>query len=135
MEEEQKVPPQHPPVNHTGHANPWLFFKNQYEDIVSKVNLRKTFYEESKKNAKKVRSNKKNPTKNSSYYSTENAGNASPIYPSKKEDHIYQTAIPNTVIFIFELIFLYYNRLHTLMKALGVVYITVSSQIMERKFS
>lgn len=93
MEEETKINSQTNTVTSPNTTIPeWLTFKSKHEDITSKVEMRRDFYEETKANAKKLRSNKKNPTKKASYYSA-----SSPLHPSKSEDHIYQTAIPNTV--------------------------------------
>ena len=93
MEEETKIDPQtNTAIAPTPTLPEWLTFKSKHEDITSKVEMRRDFYEETKANAKKLRSNKKNPTKQSTYYTA-----SSPLHPGKSEDHIYQTAIPNTV--------------------------------------
>lgn len=99
MEEEQKVPlPSAPQLTSTNsQSNPWLSFKNTIDEVTSSIHIKQRFYQETKSNAKKIRSNKKNPTKSSKYYMESLQGASSPLHPTKAEDHIYQTAIPNTV--------------------------------------
>jgi len=99
MEEEQKIPLPSPPqlTSTDSQSNPWLSFKNTIDDVTSSIHIRQRFYQETKSNAKKMRSNKKNPTKSSKYYMESLQGASSPLHPTKAEDHIYQTAIPNTV--------------------------------------
>ena len=95
MDEEHKIQPPGLPSGQeaSDKSDEWLCFKNQYEDLTSKVHLKKQFYEKTKLTAKKIRSNKKNPTKASnSQFSAD-----SPMLPKISEDSIYQTAIPNTV--------------------------------------
>ena len=101
MEEHKEVPPSSIEGSEdNNNSDSWLTFKNQHEGISSKVQIKKSFYNEAKSNTKKLRSNKKNPTKSGSYYTKKKSGLSSPIYPEKQEDHIYQTAIPNTVNFL-----------------------------------
>lgn len=94
MEEESKLEQQPPAVNIPNTNLPeWLTFQSKHGDLTSKVEMKRSFYNETKANVKKMRSNKKNPTKQASYYTA-----SSPLHPSKSEDHIYQTAVPNTVL-------------------------------------
>jgi len=104
MEEEQKIPLPSPPqlTSTDSQSNPWLSFKNTIDDVTSSIHIRQRFYQETKSNAKKMRSNKKNPTKSSKYYMESLQGASSPLHPTKAEDHIYQTAIPNTITYTYD---------------------------------
>ena len=96
MEEQKQAPPSSIEGSQADEDH-WLSFKNQHEGISSKFQIKKSFYNEAKSNAKKIRSNKKNPTKSHTYYSKIKSGLSSPLHSEKQQDHIYQTAIPNTV--------------------------------------
>ena len=90
MDEEEKIAPQQL-EEVSDKPDEWLSFKTNFEELTSKVHVRKDFYEKTKLNSKKMRCNKKNPTKSHS-----NSGE-SPMLHTISEDKIYQTAIPNTV--------------------------------------
>ena len=78
----------------------WVSVKNEVNDIKSRYYIKKEYLHEHKTNSKKLRFNKRNPTKNSDYYYD------NPLYKDanclldsvKTYDRIYQNAIPNTVI-------------------------------------
>jgi len=104
-EEEHKIPfpsPSQLTTTTSQQPNPWLYFKNTIDDINSSLTIKQRFYQETKSNAKKIRFNKKNPTKSSKYYTESLQSAASPMHPGKAEDHIYQTAIPNTITYTYE---------------------------------
>ncbi len=77
----------------------WVSVKNDWNNIRSKFYIKKEFHQEHKTNFKKIRFNKRNPTKTLDYYQQY------PLYKdanvfldfNKVHDRIYQNSIPNTV--------------------------------------
>jgi len=77
----------------------WVSVKNDWNNIRSKFYIKKEFHHEHKTNFKKIRFNKRNPTKTMDYYQQY------PLYKdanvfldfNKVHDRIYQNSIPNTV--------------------------------------
>jgi len=81
----------------------WDNLECKSEDYTSVIHIKKSFHQEIKKNRKQVKSNKRNPAKGSQYFSNLKLykNDYSHLFDDWRDDHAYQTAIPNTVIFIF----------------------------------
>jgi len=82
----------------------WVSVKNDWNNIRSKFYIKKEFHHEHKTNFKKIRFNKRNPTKTLDYYQQY------PLYKdanvfldfNKVHDRIYQNSIPNTITYTYE---------------------------------
>ena len=80
--------------------DPWIPYRNSYNDIDSKFYIRSNFLEESRSNSRKLHFNKKNPTKSSRYYKDlqQQTYKTGVILDSgSHDDHIFQTFLPNAV--------------------------------------
>ena len=75
----------------------WLAFQNKFDAYSNKAYISKEFYAEHKSCSKKLRCNKKNPTKTQSYCQEKKRPDKSGCNAQKPSDNIYETAIPNTV--------------------------------------
>jgi len=82
-------------------TNEWLCYRSLYNDISSKVFIKKDFMDESKANTKQLHFNKKNPTKRSRYYRElqQQTHKEVPLIDAESiHDHIFQTSLPNAVL-------------------------------------
>lgn len=80
--------------------NPWISYRNSYNDIDSKCSIRSNFFDENRSNTRKLHFNKKNPTKSSRYYQDvqKQTFKTGVILDSgSTNDHIFQTSLPNAV--------------------------------------
>jgi len=85
--------------------NPWIPYRNSYNEIDSKFHIRTNFLEESRSNSRKLHFNKKNPTKSSRYYKDlqQQTYKTGVILDSgSHEDHIFQTSLPNAITYSHE---------------------------------
>ncbi len=97
MQEEVKTSEIIHPKASNPKENSWLCFENEFEEIPSTFKVKKSFYEEMKAYHKKIRINKKVPTKATMPLQKSTDPFDSPIQSPSNEDCVYQTAIPNTV--------------------------------------
>jgi hypothetical protein len=79
----------------------WLNVENNFEDYTSRAHINRKFLQESLKNMRKYRSNKKNNLKGKAYtttlkqYSTINNS----LFTKPTSNNAYHTGLPNTVKF------------------------------------
>lgn len=80
----------------------WLSFKSQHDDISSKFYLSKDFYEEQKGSLKHFRFNRRNCSRVPRYCDQDLAsmGPETSFDHEKLHDQVYQSSIPNTVIYL-----------------------------------
>ena len=84
-------------------SDEWLSYQNKNNGVDSKFYVNKDFHQEHKENLRKLRFNKRNPTKGPTYYENISVSgeNPAPLSFSSPCDHIYQSSLPNTVRFYF----------------------------------